>query len=111
MKPLAIQLRTRLRNWGIQVGATTHTISLYADDTLVYVTDPESSVPLLLTLMDDFGRVSGLRINRRKTIVCPMRGVGSGCIRVATDGSGVGDGVVLVSGHAGDTLPPNYNMP
>ncbi|KAJ1083890.1 hypothetical protein NDU88_004045 [Pleurodeles waltl] len=62
MEPLAIHLRAGLQRWGIRVGTRKHIASHHADDALVYVTDPERSIPLLLHMMDDFGGISGLRL-------------------------------------------------
>ncbi|KAJ1170710.1 hypothetical protein NDU88_002583 [Pleurodeles waltl] len=77
IEPLAIRLRKRLQNWSIQIGAKTHTTSLYADDALMYVTDLERSLLLLLQLKDDFSSVLGLRIHLRKTVLFPMVGLSS----------------------------------
>ena len=47
-------------------------ITLYADDTLFYVSDPVRSLPELLTGLEVFGRVSGLRVNPAKSLLFPM---------------------------------------
>ncbi|KAJ1162212.1 hypothetical protein NDU88_002685 [Pleurodeles waltl] len=46
-----------------------HTLTMYADDTWIYVTDPGRSVPRLLHLMARYGEVSGLHVNRPKTVL------------------------------------------
>ena len=39
MEPLATRLRQEGKDWGIPLGTTTHVVSLYADDLLLYLRD------------------------------------------------------------------------
>ena len=52
---------------GINVGEKEIKVSLYADDTTVFVRDPDS-VDHLLTLLYNFKNLSGLEINNASTI-------------------------------------------
>jgi len=56
IEPLAIALRSSAMV-GIQRGGLVHKLSLYADDLLLYVSDPDTSIPLVLNLLKDFGLI------------------------------------------------------
>lgn len=49
-----------------------HKISLYADDTLLFISDPLSSIPELLILLGKFGRISGYKVNVQKSEMMPV---------------------------------------
>lgn len=63
VEPLAIALRAEVGVKGIVVGAIEEKVSLYADDTLLYLADASQSLRKALGLFEDFGRFSGIRIN------------------------------------------------
>lgn len=52
-------------------GRTDVRVSGYADDTALYL-ESRSQVPAALTLLHDFGAVSGLRVNVDKSVVLPL---------------------------------------
>ncbi|MEW4363819.1 reverse transcriptase domain-containing protein, partial [Burkholderia pseudomallei] len=47
-------------------------LSLYADDLLLYVTDPATSIPVILTILDNFGSFSGYKLNLHKSEYYPV---------------------------------------
>ncbi len=49
------------------VGEITHKILLYADDALLYFTEPETSVPVLFETLAECSTVSGYKINLTKS--------------------------------------------
>lgn len=49
-------------------------ISLYADDILLYVTDPGVTLPRILTIFETYGRYSGYKINWTKSTLYPISG-------------------------------------
>lgn len=51
---------------------TSHKISLYADDVLLYVSNITDSVNECLKLFDTFGRLSGYKINWSKSVPLPL---------------------------------------
>lgn len=51
----------------MRLGNVDHHISLYADDVVLFLSNPEQSVPLLLDLIESFGTVSGYTINWQKS--------------------------------------------
>uniref|UniRef100_A0A669ET24 Reverse transcriptase domain-containing protein n=1 Tax=Oreochromis niloticus TaxID=8128 RepID=A0A669ET24_ORENI len=44
-----------------------HKISLFADDILIYLTNPNITFPKLLSLLETFGSLSGYKLNILKT--------------------------------------------
>lgn len=45
------------------MGSITEKVSLYADDTILYLQDAGPSLSAALALIDTFGEFSGIRIN------------------------------------------------
>lgn len=72
LKPLAILLRASQRVVGLRIGPLEEKVSLYADDTLFYLQDADSSLRSALVLFDEFGRFSGVRINWSKLVLFPL---------------------------------------
>ena len=58
--PLAIALRSQIPGIG---GGVEHKVLLYADDLLLYISDPLSSIPATLSLRYQFGHISGYKLN------------------------------------------------
>jgi hypothetical protein len=52
---------------GIQIGKEEVKISLFADDMIVYISDPKHSTRELLNLINSFGEVAGYKINSNKS--------------------------------------------
>ena len=73
MEPLECQLRLRARNWGIELLGEHHVVSLYADDALIYLRGPHRSVPDLMSILDGFGAISGLKVNWTKSFIYRLR--------------------------------------
>ena len=67
IEPLAIALHSNVSIKGIQRGNTEHKVSLYADNMLLYLSDPLSSLPLTPGLLDTFGKISGYKVNVQKS--------------------------------------------
>ena len=63
MEPLALALRQNVDIKGIQQAGLEHKVSLYADDMLLYMSQPLSSLPNLMTLLTEFGNISGYKVN------------------------------------------------
>ena len=51
----------------ITVGTTSHSISLYADDTLIYMANVEHTLPCVLNALESFGYLSGYKVNLSKS--------------------------------------------
>ena len=50
---------------------TEHRVSLYADDLLLYISDPVSCVPNIVTILNEFGLFSGYKLNLSKSECFP----------------------------------------
>uniref|UniRef100_A0A8C4T7W4 Reverse transcriptase domain-containing protein n=1 Tax=Erpetoichthys calabaricus TaxID=27687 RepID=A0A8C4T7W4_ERPCA len=66
IKPLAVHCRNSYQIKGIVREGLEQKISLYADDMVLYISDPENTVPAVLTALTEFQKISGLRINLNK---------------------------------------------
>jgi len=53
---------------GIQIRKKEVKISLFADDMIVYLSDPKCSTRELLNLINTFSKVAGYKINSNKSI-------------------------------------------
>jgi hypothetical protein len=53
---------------GIQIGKEEVKISLYADDMIVYLSEPKNSTRELLQLINSFSKVDGYKINLNKSV-------------------------------------------
>ena len=65
--PLAICLRSQERFEGITRYNVVHKLSLYADDLLLYISNPTSSLPPILEILDQFSQLSGYKLNLLKS--------------------------------------------
>jgi hypothetical protein len=53
---------------GIQIGKQEVKISLFADDMIVYISDPKNSTREILNLINNFSAVAGYKINSNKSV-------------------------------------------
>lgn len=67
IEPLSIALKSTNYNQGISRGDTRHILSLYADDLLLFVSDPLTTIPRIIELLDRFGIFSGYKLNYSKS--------------------------------------------
>lgn len=57
---------------GVTIGHVRHIISLFADDTTIYVTNPTKLLKYLMPLLKDFGDIAGFAINYTKPELYPV---------------------------------------
>jgi exonuclease III len=57
---------------GVKMHKTSHIISQFADDTSFYLINKKGMLDRLFTLLQTFGRMSGLKLNVSKTEILPM---------------------------------------
>ncbi len=72
IEPLSIMLRTLPVFQGIIRKGIEHKLALYADDLLLYVTDPIASIPEIIHLLDNFGKLFGYKLNLQKSECLPI---------------------------------------
>lgn len=72
IEPLAVALRSAEELMGVVRGGQTHKLSLYADDLVLYLSDPCTSIPKALEIISSFGEISGYRINLTKSLLFPI---------------------------------------
>ena len=53
---------------GIQIGKEEIKLSLFADDMILYIENPKDATRKLLQLINEFGKVSGYKINAQKSL-------------------------------------------
>ncbi len=73
IEPLAAAIRQNNNITGIQTPNAHHKISLYANDILLFLENPHSSLPETIKLIDSFSRISNYSINWHKSSILPLR--------------------------------------
>lgn len=63
LEPLAIAIRSNSIIKGIKIKDHDHYLALYTDDTILFLTRLERSIP---ALTDRFGKFSGYKMNKNK---------------------------------------------
>lgn len=72
IEPLAIALRSDSAYTGIKIGSREDRVALYADDMLLFLSNPRLALPRAIDLIDTFGSFSGLCINWSKSSLMPL---------------------------------------
>lgn len=72
IEPLAMAFRSCEDIAGIWRGSTQHKVSLYADDLLLFVSNPGTSLHSAMSLLNNFGQFSGYKINLGKSELFPI---------------------------------------
>ena len=68
LEVLARAIRQKMEIKGIQIGKEEVKISLFADDIIVYISNPKNSTRELLNLINSFSAVAGYKINSNKSV-------------------------------------------
>lgn len=72
IEPLALALKSTpsirgIRRWGLE-----SKLSLYADDLLLYLSDPLNSINTVISVLQNFGQISGYKLNLEKSECLPI---------------------------------------
>lgn len=70
--PLVEALHSSQQYWGFHIGDQEHKLSMFADDMALYVADPVDSLPHVEEILDIYQEVSGLNVNRDKSVLYPI---------------------------------------
>ena len=65
---LATAIRAEKEEKGIQIGKEEVKLSLFADDTILYIENPKDSTRKLLELINEYSKVSGYKSNTQKSL-------------------------------------------
>lgn len=65
--PLAQEIRHNQEIKGVTINGIEHKVGLFADDVIVFLEQPNMSLPALMMLLKKFGYRSGYKINFSKT--------------------------------------------
>lgn len=72
IEPLSIALRSSPLFQGVHREGVEHRVSLYADDLLLYATDPATAIPAIISILGEFGTFSGYKLNLAKSECFPI---------------------------------------
>lgn len=72
LEPLAQAIRQSPTLSPISINGTHHYISLYCDDVLLYIHNAVQSIPEILSIVDQYGKLSGFKINWQKSALLPL---------------------------------------
>ncbi len=72
IEPLAIALRTDSEVQGIFRAGLEQKVSLYADDLILFLSNPLLSIPRALLILDSFSIFSGYKLNFSKSELFPV---------------------------------------
>lgn len=67
LEPLLAAIRKNPDIGGCTVGGEEHKVAAYADDVLLYTTNPRISIPNILAIVKRFGEISNYKINLGKS--------------------------------------------
>ena len=68
MEVLATAVREEKEIKGIQIGKEGVKLSLFTDDMILYIKNPEYATRKLLELINEFGKVAGYKIDAQKSL-------------------------------------------
>ena len=72
IEPLAASIRHNTKIIPIHLGKIDHHIALYADDVILFLSQPEKSTPSVLEHIKVFGEISGYSVNWQKCEFMPL---------------------------------------
>lgn len=72
IEPLAEIIRQDPAINGLQVGEEKHVVSLFADDVILFLTDPKTSLPQTLQILQSFSSVSYYKVNFSKSLILDL---------------------------------------
>ena len=74
IEPLAQLIRDDCNIKGISINGEEHKLSLYADDVMMFLTEPVTTIPCLKDLLSQYGYYSGYKVNMDKSEAMDVNG-------------------------------------
>lgn len=90
MEPLAAAIRVDDNFLGVTYNGLVHKLLMFADDILLLVSDPATSVPSFLDTINSFLKISGYRVNWEKSKALSLTKFCHSSKQVDLDGLGRG---------------------
>ena len=113
LEPLAIAVRNHGGISGIKIGNMSHLISLFADDIIFFLTDLKNTISNLLSLIEEFGKFSGYKINNTKSVLMFLNEEERRCPPVNTEFTIATNGFkylgIEITPDLNKTVSTNYN--
>ena len=72
IEPLAQAICQKEGITGVVVNGSEHKVGLFADDVVAFLEQPNTSLPVLMRLLESYGHLSGYKINVSKTQVLAL---------------------------------------
>lgn len=110
IEPLAQLIRDDNNIKGFTINGEQHKISSYADDVLLYLTKPATTIPYLKDLILRYGYFSGYKINVDKTMAMDIGGKISDTIKLQSGFKWPIDGIKYLGIHIPPSLEKLYDL-
>jgi len=102
IEPLAQLIRDDNNIKGLTINGEQHKLSLYADDVLLYLTEPTTTIPCLKDIISTFGYFSGYKVNIDKTMAMDIGNTISQTVKAQSGFKWPKDGIK----YLGIKIPP-----
>uniref|UniRef100_A0A3P8SZA0 Reverse transcriptase domain-containing protein n=1 Tax=Amphiprion percula TaxID=161767 RepID=A0A3P8SZA0_AMPPE len=109
IEPLAQLIRDNINIKGLTINGELHKLSLYADDVLLYLTEPATTIPHLKDLISTYGFFSGYKVNVDKTIAMDISGNISQSVKLQSGFKWPKNGIRYLGIQIPPTLKNLYN--
>lgn len=93
IEPLAQLIRDNDNIKGLTINGEHHKLSLYADDVLLYLTEPTTTISHLKELISTYGFLSGYKVNVDKTIAMDINGNIPNSVKIQSGFQWTNDGI------------------
>ncbi|XP_018408140.1 PREDICTED: uncharacterized protein LOC108783928 [Nanorana parkeri] len=84
-KPFLRTVRANVSIQGVQTGPVQHKVAAFADDLLFFLASPDVSLPLLLSEIERYGKISNFLVNSHKSMAMRLSLTGPRLWRVLTN--------------------------
>lgn len=112
IEPLGQLIRQSKEIKGVSIAGVEHKVAMFADDVLVYMEKPEESFTGPMTLLKEFGNLSGYKLNVLKTQIMTLNYTASANLRASYNLKWEAEGIkylgVTVTKDLSALLKSNY---